>query len=187
MEAKEVWTDHLTAWAPDRREQSGTLYSFAPSPSPWGTGSIPGTITFSASGFLGSTRMSAGPYSVVLGSRGHAERLRHAWGLRHLGEPQGGHAQIPRLRLLERGLHPPSPSPPPRSTVQLPRHAVSVTRHLLGAPPGTLCYDENCEQSPPGRYTAPGESVVRTWTNTYTRSCPQDGQGASPSPRSGGR
>ncbi len=50
--------------------------------------------------------------------------------------------------------------------------STSVTATYTGPLPGTLCYDRSCRQAAPGYYTAPGGSVVRTWTNTSSQSCP---------------
>jgi hypothetical protein len=50
--------------------------------------------------------------------------------------------------------------------------SASVTAAYTGPLPGTLCYDGSCRQAAPGRYTAPAEEVIRTWTDTYTWPCP---------------
>ena len=50
--------------------------------------------------------------------------------------------------------------------------SASVTATYSGPLPGTLCYDGSCQQAAPGYYTAPVEQVIKTWTNTYTKSCP---------------
>ncbi len=64
-----------------------------------------------------------------------------------------------------------SVSPTPQVSVRSYESA-SVTATYSGPLPGTLCYDTSCQQAAPGYYTAPAEQVIRTWTNTYTRSCP---------------
>ncbi len=50
--------------------------------------------------------------------------------------------------------------------------SASVTAAYTGPLPGTLCYDGSCRQAAPGYYTAPGESVIRTWTENRTEDCP---------------
>jgi hypothetical protein len=50
--------------------------------------------------------------------------------------------------------------------------SASVTATYTGPLPGTLCYDGSCWQAAPGYYTAPGESVIRTWTENRTEDCP---------------
>jgi hypothetical protein len=47
-----------------------------------------------------------------------------------------------------------------------------VTAAYTGPLSGTLCYDGSCRQAAPGYYTAPGESVIRTWTENRTEDCP---------------
>jgi hypothetical protein len=53
----------------------------------------------------------------------------------------------------------------------------SVTATYSGPLPGTLCYDTDCQQAAPGYYTAPPEEVIRTWTKSYTKSCPPNHRG----------
>jgi len=50
--------------------------------------------------------------------------------------------------------------------------SASVAATYTGPLPGTLCYDGSCQQAAPGYYTAPGESVIRTWTENRTEDCP---------------
>jgi hypothetical protein len=53
-----------------------------------------------------------------------------------------------------------------------------VSAAYTGPLPGTLCYDGSCQQAPPGRYTAPADQVINTWTDTYTWPCPQGQTGS---------
>ncbi len=48
----------------------------------------------------------------------------------------------------------------------------SVSASYSGPLPGTLCYDGNCSQVRPGAYTAPGDSILRTWTVSEPEDCP---------------
>jgi hypothetical protein len=50
--------------------------------------------------------------------------------------------------------------------------SASVTATYTGPLPGTLCYDGSCRQAAPGYYTAPAREVIKTWTTSYTESCP---------------
>jgi hypothetical protein len=50
--------------------------------------------------------------------------------------------------------------------------SASVTAAYAGPLPGTLCYDGSCWQAAPGYYTAPAREVIKTWTTSYTESCP---------------
>ncbi|BCZ90310.1 hypothetical protein [Thermus thermophilus] len=59
------------------------------------------------------------------------------------------------------------------STVDVKSYGTSsVSASYTGPVPGTLCYDDNCNQAAPGAYDAPGEEVLNTWTETRTESCP---------------
>jgi hypothetical protein len=64
-----------------------------------------------------------------------------------------------------------SVSPTPQVSVRSYGSA-SVAAAYTGPLPGTLCYDGSCGQAAPGRYTAPAEEVIRTWTTSYPVSCP---------------
>ncbi len=172
VEARDVWTDPLTAWAPDRGSQSGTLHSFAPLTFVVRYSIVPGTITFSASGVPadGSATVSAGPYSATLGGGG-TQSVSATPGVYAtsaspevaVSRSQGSVSwtEVYTLQSLS----------PAQATVRS-YDTVSVAAAYSGPLPGTLCHDGDCKEAPPGRYAAPGESVVRTWTSTYTRSCP---------------
>ncbi|ALJ92370.1 hypothetical protein TO73_2849 (plasmid) [Thermus aquaticus Y51MC23] len=70
-----------------------------------------------------------------------------------------------------------SVSPTPQVSVRSYGSA-SVAATYSGPLPGTLCYDGSCRQAAPGYYTAPPEEVIRTWTETRTRSCPPGYRGS---------
>lgn len=172
LQARDVWTDGLTAWAPDKPNQSAALYTFAPVTFTVGYAIVPGTIAFSASGFPadGSATVRAGPYSATLGGGGtqSVSAMPGVYGTSASAEVSVSRSQGSVSWTEVYTLQSVSPA---QATVRS-YGTVSVSAAYSGPLPGTLCYDGNCQQASPGRYTAPGESVVRTWTNTHTQSCP---------------
>lgn len=176
--AREVWTDALTAWAPSPASWTGRLYSFYPLTVAVQYAIVPGTIAFSASGFPadGSTTVSAGPYSASLGGGGtqSVSAMPGVYGTSASAEVSVSRSQGSVSWTEVYTLQSVSPA---QATVRS-YGTVSVSATYSGPLPGTLCYDGNCQQASPGRYTAPGESVVRTWTNTYTQSCPSGQTGS---------
>jgi hypothetical protein len=75
-QSRVVWVDSLTAWTPDPSGgpevvsvQRGVLYTFAPLTFTVSYSIVPGSLTFSASGFPadGRATVSAGSYSATLG------------------------------------------------------------------------------------------------------------------------
>ncbi len=177
-QAQDVWTDSLTAWAPSPRNQSGILYTFAPLTFTFSYSIVPGSLTFSASGFPadGSATVSAGPYSATLGGGGSqtVSAMPGVYGTSASAEVSVSRSQgsvsWTEIYTLE------SVSPRPEVSVRSYGSA-SVTATYSGPLPGTLCYDGNCQQAAPGYYTAPPEEVINTWTRSYTKPCPPNHRG----------
>ena len=173
VQGQDVWTDSLTAWAPNPRSQSGTLYTFAPLTFTVSYSIVPGSLTLSASGFPadGSATVSAGPYSATLGGGGSQtfSAMPGVYGTSASAEVSVSRSQgsvsWTEIYTLQ------SVSPTPQVSVRSYGSA-SVTATYTGPLPGTLCYDTNCQQAAPGYYTAPAEEVIRTWTTSYSESCP---------------
>ncbi len=173
VQAQDVWTDNLTAWAPNPRNQSGTLYTFAPLTFTISYSIVPGTLILFASGFPadGRVTVSAGPYSATLG--GDASQTISAMpGVYETSASaevsvsrSQGSVSWTEIYTLE------SISPTPEVSVRSYSNA-SVTAAYTGPLPGTLCYDGSCREAPPGRYVAPAGEVINAWSNSYTRSCP---------------
>jgi hypothetical protein len=173
VQGQDVWTDSLTAWAPNPRSQSSTLYTFAPLTFTISYSIVPGSLTLSASGFPadGSATVSAGPYSATLGGGGSqtVSAMPGIYGTSASAEVSVSRSQgsvsWTEIYTLQ------SVSPTPQVSVRSYGSA-SVTATYSGPLPGTLCYDGSCRQAAPGYYTAPPEQVVRTWTRSYPESCP---------------
>jgi hypothetical protein len=179
VQGQDVWTDSLTAWAPNPRSQSGTLYTFAPLTFTFSYSIVPGSLTLSASGFPadGSATVSAGPYSATLRGGGSqtVSAMPGVYGTSASAEVwvsrSQGSVSWTEIYTLQ------SVSPTPQVSVRSYGSA-SVAAAYSGPLPGTLCYDGSCRQAAPGYYTAPPEEVVRTWTETRTRSCPTGYRGS---------
>ncbi len=179
VRGEDVWTDSLTAWAPDPRSQSGTLYTYAPLTFTISYSIVPGSLTFSASGFPadGRATVSAGPYSATLGGGGSQTLAARPGVYRTSASAEvsvsrsQGSVSWTEIYTLE--------SVSPRPEVSLRSYgSASVTAAYSGPLPGTLCYDGSCQQAAPGYYTAPPEEVIRTWTKTRTRGCPSGYRGS---------
>jgi hypothetical protein len=173
VQAEDVWTDNLTAWAPSPRSQSGTLYTFAPLTFTISYSIVPGSLTFSASGFPadGRATVSAGPYSATLGGGG-SQTVSAMPGIYRTSASaevsvsrSRGSVSWTEIYTLE------SVSPRPEVSVRS-YGSSSVTATYSGPLPGTLCHDGSCQQAAPGYYTAPPEEVINTWTTSYPESCP---------------
>jgi hypothetical protein len=172
VQGEDVWTDSLTAWAPDPRNQSSTLYTFAPLTFTISYSIVPGSLTLSASGFPadGSATVSAGPYSATLGGGGSqtVSAMPGVYGTSASQEVSVSRSQgsvsWTEIYTLE--------SVSPTQVSVRSYGSASVTATYSGPLPGTLCYDTNCQQAAPGYYTAPAEQVIRTWTRSYPQSCP---------------
>ncbi len=173
VQSQDVWTDSLTAWAPNPRSQSGTLYTFAPLTFAISYSVVPGSLTFSASGFPadGGATVSAGPYGATLGGGG-SQTVSATPGVYRTSASQEvsvsrsqGSVSWTEIYTLQ------SVSPTPEVSVRSYGSA-SVTATYTGPLPGTLCHDGSCRQAAPGYYTAPAEEVIKTWTESRTESCP---------------
>jgi hypothetical protein len=179
VQGEDVWTDSLTAWAPNPRSQSSTLYTFAPLTFTVSYSIVPGSLTLSASGFPadGSATVSAGPYSATLGGGGSQTftAMPGVYGTSASAEVSVSRSQgsisWTEIYTLQ------SVSPTPQVSVRS-YGSSSVTATYSGPLPGTLCYDGSCQQAAPGYYTAPPEEVIRTWTQSYPRSCPAGYRGS---------
>ena len=178
VQAREVWTDELTAWAPSPRSAGGYIYAFLPVTVRISYAIVPGQITFSASGFPadGSATVSAGPYGATLGG-GSSQSVSAQPGV--YGTSASAEVSVSRSQgsVSWTEVYTLRSVSPAQATVRS-YGTVSVAATYSGPLPGTLCYDADCRQAAPGRYTAPGDSVVRTWTNTYSQSCPSGQTGS---------
>jgi hypothetical protein len=188
IQSRVVWVDPLTAWSPDPSGgpdvvsvQRGVLHTFAPLTFTVRYNIVPASLTFSVSGIPHNGHSdttvlavsSSALYSVNLyGHIGglsrtisvapgvyriyasHEVRAEHFW------------TEIYTLRSIS----------PDQVTVGSYGSA-SVTVEYTGPLPGTLCYDGSCQLKRPGEYSAPGESVIRTWTETRTEGCPRGYRG----------
>lgn len=172
LQARDVWTDGLTAWAPDKPNQSAALYTFAPVTFTVGYAIVPGTIAFSASGFPadGSATVSAGPYSATLGGGGtqSVSAMPGVYGTSASAEVSVSRSQGSVSWTEVYTLQSVSPA---QVTVRS-YGSSSVSASYSGPLPGKLCYDDSCSQVSPGAYTKPADSVLDTWTRDGSASCP---------------
>mgnify|MGYP007042747713 CR=1 FL=1 len=170
--AQLLWTDSLTAWAPSPAAQAGTVYSFAPLTFLVRYAVVPGTLYFSTSGLPpdGTVRLSAGPYSATLSGSGTRSISATPGTYPTSADPEAsvgrsqGSASWTEVYTLQ--------SLSPAQVAVRSYDSAYVTASYTGPLPGTLCYDADCQEATPGYYTAPGESVVGTWSNTYSQACP---------------
>ncbi len=142
--------------------------AFAPLTFTFSYSIVPGSLTLSASGFPadGRATVSAGPYSATLGGGGSqtVSALPGVYGTSASAEVSVSFGSWTEIYTLQ------SVSPDQVSVRSY--GSASVAAAYTGPLPGTLCYDGSCRQAAPGYYTAPGESVIRTWTETRTEDCP---------------
>ncbi len=178
VQAREVWTDSLTAWAPNPVEQQGTLYTFAPLTFVVSYSIAPATLVFSVSGLPsdGRATVSAGPYSASVGG-GASQTVPASPGV--YGTSASPEVSVSRSQgsVSWTEVYALQSVSPAQVTVRSYGSA-SVAAAYTGPLPGTLCYDGSCRQAPPGRYAAPAEEVIRTWTETRTRGCPSGYRGS---------
>jgi hypothetical protein len=172
VQGRDVWTDSLTAWAPNPVEQRETLFTFAPLTFIVSYSVVPGTLVLSASGFPsdGSATVSAGPHGASV-SGGGSQTVSAPPGV--YGTSASPEVSVSRSQgsVSWTEVYTLQSVSPAQVTVRSYGSA-SVTAAYTGPLPGTLCRDGSCQQASPGRYTAPAEQVINTWTNTYTQPCP---------------
>ncbi|WP_167817018.1 hypothetical protein [Thermus tengchongensis] len=172
VDARVVWSDALTAWEPSPSAWRGVLYSYLPITVRVQYSIVPGTLTFSASGFPadGSATVSAGPYSATLGGGGSQSVQALPGRYSTSASPEvsvsrsGNGVSWTEIYTLQ------SVSPAEVAVKSYETSTVSAT--YSGPLPGTLCEDGSCRQVPPGAYTAPASQLLRTYTQTRTESCP---------------
>ncbi|MCS7219201.1 MAG: hypothetical protein NZ846_09555 [Thermus sp.] len=172
LEARPLWTDSLTLWAPYPPSWSGTLYAFHPLTLRVGYSMVPGQIAFSASGLPGDAWawVGAGGYGALVPGGGGAAVEALPGYYRTSADPgvsvsrAGSGVSWVEIYTLQ-GVSPPEVAV--RST-----ETARVVTSYTGPLPGTLCEDDNRRQVAPGAYTAPPSVLVGSWTESYTESCP---------------
>lgn len=171
VQSRDVWTDSLTAWAPSPYSWSGTLYAFSPVTVRVSYSIVPGTIVFSAGGFPsdGVATVSAGGYSASVGG-GQSRSVSALPGVY-------GTSASPEVAVSRSGsgvswteVYTLQSVSPAQVTVRSYGTA-GVSASYSGPLPGTLCYDSSCQTVAPGAYSAPANSILRTWTVTRSNPC----------------